>query len=64
MGVNIQPVSSGANEKMRGNSAQNEKPPDRCSNHVISRGAEAISTKPIDFLMFGNEIEMRVERAA
>jgi len=51
-------------KKCEGIRPKNEKPPDRCSNHVISWGAEAIFTKPLDFLMFGNEIEMRVERAA
>ena len=31
---------------------------------ALESGAEALFTKPIDFLMLCNEIEMRVERAA
>jgi len=31
---------------------------------ALESGAEALFTKPIDFLVLRNEIEMRVERAA
>jgi CheY-like chemotaxis protein len=31
---------------------------------ALENGAEALLTKPIDFLMLRNEIEMRVEKAA
>ncbi|MGC1826571.1 MAG: hypothetical protein WA723_13120, partial [Pseudolabrys sp.] len=54
---------NGANEK-RGGIRAKMKTARRCPDHIISGGTEAIFTKPIDFLMFGNEIEMRVERAA
>jgi DNA-binding response OmpR family regulator len=31
---------------------------------ALENGAEALLTKPIDFLMLRNEIEMRVEKTA
>jgi hypothetical protein len=31
---------------------------------AVERGAEALFTKPIDFLVLRSEIDMRVERAA
>jgi len=31
---------------------------------ALENGAEALFTKPVDFLVLRNEIEMRVERAA
>ena len=76
MGLNIQRVLSGANERTRGNSGQSPvssrsfgsffraMPRADTKRKALESGAEALFTKPIDFLMLCNEIEIRVERVA